>query len=255
MRKLAIILLLITNLTLTGQIPDSTIEIIDYLETAPTFPGGDKEIWCFFENNFRYDILNTTKIKARYFIRFIVDTTGYPSNIEFIATRPEIKDNYSDDSLIKREILRVFHFMPKWNPAEIQGTKVPCRYVLPIEIPYNNFKCHRQNLRRNIEYNPDIPAEFIEGLGQTGYERMINYLNLHLQWPSQDDCEGKVFIKCIINKSGKPIHFEFVRRLCPDFDNEAMRVVMGMPKWKPATKNNKKVRSTVVIPITFKILN
>lgn len=254
MKKLAFLILFLSSINVAGQIADSTIQIIDYLETAPTFPGGDNELWCFFESNFRYETLNSTDINAKYFVQFIIDTTGYPTNIEFIATRPHFENHHLEDSLIKREILRVFKLMPKWNPAEVHGTKVPCRYVLPIEIPYNKFKCGSLNQFRNIEYKPDIPAEFISGQGKTGHERMINYLNNHLQWPSQDDCQGRVFIKCIIEKSGKLSNFEFIRKLCPDFDTEAMRVVMEMPKWRPATKNNKKVRSIVVIPVTFKIL-
>jgi TonB family protein len=265
MRKIAIFFLFMTNLILSGQVvdtailrvqgKDSTMEIIDYLESAPIFPGGDKEIWCFFESNFRYDILNITNLKATYFVKFIVDTTGYTSKIEFISTKPHINHENIEDSLIKKEIVRVFHLMPKWIPAKSNGTKVPCPYVLAFDIPYNKFKCNHQKKFINVEYKPDSPAEFIEGSGKTGYERMTNFIKQNLKWPSQDDCQGRVFISCIVDKSGKANHFEYIRRLDPDFDEEAMRVVKSMPRWRPAMKNNKKVNTIIVIPVTFKILN
>jgi TonB family protein len=254
MKKIIFLTLCLLSTTAFGQIIDSTMEIIDYVETAPTFPGGDKELWCSIENNLNYEILNSTKINAKYFIQFIIDTTGYPTKIDFIAIRPSFKGHQLEDSLIKREILRVFNLMPKWNPAELQGIKVPCRYVLAIEIPYEQFKCGEQNHLGNIEYRPDIPAEFIFGQGTTGHERITSYLNSKLQWPSQDDCQGRVIIRCVVKKSGELSNFEVVRKLCPDFDKEALRVVMEMPKWKPAIKNNRKVRSIVYIPVVFKLL-
>jgi TonB family protein len=253
MKKIAFIFLIMTNLILKGQVVDSSLTIIDYLESAPVFPGGNKEIWCFFESNFNYDNLNKTNLKATYFVKFIVDTTGFTSKIDFISTKPEINQDLIEDSIIKKEIIRVFHLMPKWIPAESNGTRVPCSYVLAINIPYNNFKCNHQKKLINVEYKPDSPAEFIEGSGKTGYERMMNFIKQNLNWPSQDDCQGRVFISCIIDKSGKASHFEYIRRLDPAFDEEAMRVVKNMPRWKPAMKNNKKVNTIIVIPVTFKI--
>jgi|WetSurMetagenome_2_1015567.scaffolds.fasta_scaffold00200_16 hypothetical protein len=253
MKKLAIFILFLSTVTAAGQRADSTVCIIDCLESAPTFSGGDEKLFCFFESNLDFDILNSTELNTRYLVRFIIDTIGYPTNIKFMEIEPHFENHSPEDSLIRREILRVFKLMPAWVPARVNGTKVPYGYVIPFDIPYYKFYCGYLNQVRNVEYKPDIPAEFIFGQGKTGHERMINYLGKHLKWPSQDDCQGKVIIKCVINKSGKPCHFEIVHRLCPDFDNEAMRVVKKMPKWKPAIKNNKKVRSIAIIPVAFKI--
>jgi hypothetical protein len=141
MKKFSFIILVFVCLNANCQVADSTLEIIDYIETSPTFPGGDDSLWCFIENNLKLEILNSTTIHARYFVKFIIDTSGYPSNIEFIATRPSFENHLTEDNLIKSEIQRLFKFKPKWNPALLRNVKVPCGYIMAFSVPYIDFKC------------------------------------------------------------------------------------------------------------------
>lgn len=254
MKKLLPLILLINSLSLFGQENDSTIQIIDPVESMPTFQGGDNQLWCFIESNLRYDIINFTSIKTRYFIRFTIDTVGYPKDFEFIATVPRLDNQTINDSLIRDEILRVLKLMPKWNPAVLgDGHKVWCRYVLPIRVPYTEFRCGEFKQDKNIDYAPDSLADFKVGVGQNTIERINKYLYGNLIWPSQMECTGKVVIKCVVEKSGELSNFEYILRLCPEFDDEALRVIKEMPKWTPAITKNKPVRSVVVITSKFKI--
>jgi TonB family protein len=218
----------------------------------PTFPGGIISIFCFIETNLRYEIVNSSDVKTKYILRFVIDTTGNPIDFEIVATLPALNHYETRDSLIKSEILRVFKLMPKWNPAvSDEGKKDYRRLFMQIKVPYTQFKCDEFKQYKDIDYEPDKFADFIATKGETRQERINNYLNNHLRWPSQDDVQGRVVIKCIVEKNGTLRDFEFVRRLDPDFDAEAMRVVKEMPNWSPAIKNNKPIRSTVVIPIKF----
>jgi TonB family protein len=251
MKKLLPIILVFITVATYAQVNDSTIQIIDVVESMPIYPGGNNSMFRFIERNFNYDIMSSTNVKTRYFLRFTVDTTGTAKDFQFIATLPILDHQVERDSLIKCEILRIFKLMPKWDPAMSGGKKVWCKYVLQIKTPYIQFYCDDFKQYRNLDYEPDKFADFIAAKGETRQERINTYLNNHLRWPSQDDVQGRVVIKCVVEKTGTLRDFEFVRRLDPDFDAEAMRVIKEMPNWTPAIKNNKPIRSIVVIPIKF----
>jgi TonB family protein len=247
-------ILLFLTITINGQVSDSTIQLIDPVESMPTYPGGTNAMFCFIEKNLRYEITNFSSIKTKYVIRFTIDTIGHTKDFEFIATIPQLDHNSSEDSLIRREIIRVLKLLTNWNPAILGGNiKVSCRYVLQIKVPYTQFICDEVKGYKNVEYNPDVLADFNAVKGATRLDRINYYINTNLRWPSQMDCQGRVAISCIIEKSGKPSNFKFLRHLDPEFDDEAMRLIKEMPKWIPAIKNNKSVRSIVVIPIIFRM--
>jgi protein TonB len=42
-----------------------------------------------------------------------------------------------------------------------------------------------------------------------------------------------------------------VRSVCAALDEEAIRVVKGMPKWKAGENNGQKCRSFFQLPVTF----
>ena len=77
--------------------------------------------------------------------------------------------------------------------------------------------------------------------------------NLGLIWPSQDDCSGRVFIRTLIDESGKLTDLKVLGRSldCTGFIEEALRIVELMPNWIPAEINGKAVKSYNVIPINF----
>jgi TonB family protein len=255
MKKLAFLffLILFVNLKIYSQENDTSDIIIDYFEQMPIFPGGFDSIWCFLEGNFRYDILNDDNEAIKYFIKFVVDSTGAAKDFNIIATRPQNIRNSQVDSLKRSEIIRVLGLMPKWEPATQNGRKISCWYTIPIKTPYTGFKCNKFISKGNIEHEPDSLAKFKIGNGTTNQQRINEFLNANLIWPSEYECTGRVIIKCTVEKSGRLSNFEFLRRLCPVFDAEALRVLKKMPNWYPALKDNKPVQSTVVIPILFRI--
>jgi hypothetical protein len=139
--------LIVLSLTLTsyGQVRDSSdIEIIDPIEYLPIVPGGEDGIWCFFESNFNFSILNEDTTQIKYFVKFLIDSLGKAKYFNFIATRPETINNKQLDSLRRIEIIRVFNIMPKWKPALQNGKKISCWYMIPIKTPYTKFYCHKK---------------------------------------------------------------------------------------------------------------
>ena len=246
-----LIVILSISLDLFAQQVDSTQLIIDPVELMPEFPGGMDSLWCYIESTVSYSIINSRNLKGKIYTRFVIDTDGKVSQIE---TNPEFALRFSEvfkDSIIEKEITRVIKLMPKWKPGTQMGKKVKVGYSLLIKIPYTDFKCERLLTYSTLCWDTDTLADFNFGNGKSKDERVVNFICSKLQWPSQDDCSGKVYVQCIVECDGKLSNLNVVRKLCPDFDNEALRVVRLMPNWTPAIKYGKPVRSMITIPIKF----
>jgi hypothetical protein len=115
----------------------------------PMFPGGYDSIWCFLESKFNYDILNVDQKMVRYFIKFVVDSSGVAREFSIFNTMPRdiVKDH--TDSLKRIEILRVLALMPKWEPARQINKKFNCWVAIPIKTPYTEFRCKQKKLNNN----------------------------------------------------------------------------------------------------------
>ena len=111
----------------------------------------------------------------------------------------------------------------------------------------------QENLNDTTIYTlVDTMPEFINYSGKDAYEKLTNFINSNLKWPSQDDCEGTIFIKVIIEKDGSLSNNKILKGLdCMGFNEEAQRVVKLLPKWKPGKLKGKIVRVSYIIPIKF----
>jgi protein TonB len=79
-----------------------------------------------------------------------------------------------------------------------------------------------------------------------------NYLNKNLKWPDPAiDVQGIVIISFFVEKDGRLTGFKVAKSLQTVFDSEALRVIMKSPKWVPAMKNNKPIKSKYSVPIKF----
>jgi protein TonB len=95
-----------------------------YLSTtkAPEFPGGNGKMAQFISKNLQYPDQDHFKGSVR--VSFIVESDGS-------LTNGQVQDKDSGDE-IDKEVLRIIGLMPKWNPGECKGKKVPARVSLPI---------------------------------------------------------------------------------------------------------------------------
>ena len=85
-----------------------------------------------------------------------------------------------------------------------------------------------------------------------GPDSLNAFLMRNLQWPIGYGCaSGTVLVEFIVEKDGAVTHPTISVSLGPAFDNEALRVVNLMPRWKPARAQGKPVRCYYTIPVTF----
>lgn len=102
------------------------------------------------------------------------------------------------------------------------------------------------------DYTYMISEEIPEFPG--GAEKMEEYIYKQIQYPEaalENEISGRVALTVIIEKDGSLNEIEVVRGVDPDLDKEAIRIIKGMPKWRPGKQNGKEIRMKYVIPINF----
>lgn len=89
-----------------------------------------------------------------------------------------------------------------------------------------------------------------------GSEGLKAYLIENLRYPEQakkDGVEGRVVVLFTVAEDGSIVNIEVSRGIGSGCDEEAVRVVKAMPKWKPAVKDGKPVAGQYALPISFKL--
>lgn len=78
----------------------------------------------------------------------------------------------------------------------------------------------------------------------------------YLKYPAsavRDGIQGRVLVEFIIGKDGKVTDVRVVKGVSEELDAEALKVVGASPKWKPGRVNGNKVRTSMTIPVEFRL--
>jgi len=82
------------------------------------------------------------------------------------------------------------------------------------------------------------------------------YLSKNIQYPAaarENNISGRVIVNFIVSEDGSISDVTIVRGIGGGCDEEAKRVVAGMPKWKPGKQNGRPVKVRFTLPILFKL--
>lgn len=99
---------------------------------------------------------------------------------------------------------------------------------------------------------PCIPETFPQFPG--GHVALFEYLSKNIKFPKSkenEDVKVRVVTTFTVGKDGSITDAKIVRSQGEAFDNEALRVINGMPKWIPGMQNGKAVSVKYTLPITF----
>jgi protein TonB len=100
----------------------------------------------------------------------------------------------------------------------------------------------------------DIPSEMPAFPG--GENELFKFLNKELKYPDfplKNGIEGTVYLTFVINRDGSVGDIKILRGVDNFLNDEAIRVVKKMPKWKPGKQNGNAVRVQLNLPVKFKI--
>ncbi|AUD02385.1 energy transducer TonB [Spirosoma pollinicola] len=91
--------------------------------------------------------------------------------------------------------------------------------------------------------------EFSGGMAALG-----QYLSKNLRYPAaaqRANVSGRVFVSFVVNTDGSIQDVQVLKGLGFGTDEEAQRVVKGMPKWRPGKQSGRPVRVKYNLPINF----
>ena len=98
-----------------------------------------------------------------------------------------------------------------------------------------------------VEEQPEFPG---------GMKEMAKYIQSNLRYPeaaAKVSAEGKAFVQFVVKADGSISDVQIMRSSGNKaLDDEALRVVSGMPKWKPAMNKGEAVNVKFVLPVVFK---
>ncbi|GAB3910806.1 hypothetical protein GCM10028803_50920 [Larkinella knui] len=98
-----------------------------------------------------------------------------------------------------------------------------------------------------VEQNPEFPG---------GLAAMGQFLQKNLRYPpaaSRANISGRVFVSFVVNTDGSIQDVTVLKGLGFGTDEEAMRVVKAMPKWRPGKQSGRPVRVKYNLPINFQL--
>ena len=107
------------------------------------------------------------------------------------------------------------------------------------------------NTEEEIHEAVDVLPEFPGGMAA-----MMSWLGQNIVYPEEalkNNIQGRVLIKFVVEKDGSIGECTIVRGVDKMLDEESLRVVSAMPKWKPGMNNGEVVRCFFTLPITFKL--
>ncbi len=118
----------------------------------------------------------------------------------------------------------------------------------PIEIP-KDVEVDDPNVFVLVEHQP----EFIGG-----EKALFEYLGSTIKYPTparEVGIQGVVYINFIVEKDGSVSNVTVARGIGGGCDEEAVRVIKSMPKWKAGLQRDKPVRVQFNVPIKFTLSN
>lgn len=104
-----------------------------------------------------------------------------------------------------------------------------------------------QEIYSVVDQMPEFPG---------GTPALMEFLSQNINYPAsakEAGISGRVFISFIISDKGDVKDVTIMKGLHADMDNEAVRVIRAMPKWKPGVHEGKNVNVVFNLPIHFKL--
>ena len=227
-------------------------QVFQVVEQMPEFPGGMGECMKFLGQNIKYPKEAIEKgIQGRVIVQMIVERDGSITNTKVVR---------GVDPLLDAEALRVVNQSPKWIPGKQRGQAVRVKYTLPVMFRLSNDSSESKPAETSREAKVGENGEYMvcEEMPEFpgGMAECMKYLGKNVKYP--EDCkkegvDGRVIVQFVVYEDGSIKDAKVVRGIHPSLDKEALRVVEGMPKWKPGKQDGKAVKVKYTIPVSFKL--
>jgi protein TonB len=110
-----------------------------------------------------------------------------------------------------------------------------------------NKKTSNDKVFEKVEDMPEFPG---------GEQAMMDFVSKNVVYPKEAQekgISGRVFVSFIVEKDGSVNEVKVMRGIGGGCDEESVRVIKAMPKWKPGKMKGKPVRVSYMMPIVFRL--
>ena len=128
--------------------------------------------------------------------------------------------------------------------ADVDQNEVIEEYV-PVEVEEEEVQ--EQEIFQIVEEMPAYPG---------GDQKLMEYVAKNIKYPQiarETGIQGRVFVGFVVEPDGSVSNVKVLRGIGGGCDEEAMRVVKSLPKWKPGKQRGKAVRVSYMLPVNFKL--
>ncbi len=253
-------------------VPDNNI--YTHVDSLPVFAVGKEGVEHFLlshlwypKRTVKHDKTDTVKVS------FVVEKDRTITNLKLMPEKQN-KDAYD------YEALRVVSLLPVAHPAILNGKPVRERLYVPVVFDHKNvvlkgghYKTVGYNFMEYKYFVPKghLPVIYVPGEDITervythekldkmpqfpgGLLHLMRYLSEHIKYPAaamDNGCSGTVVLHFVVETDGSISNIKVLMGVCPSLDNEAIKVVSGMPKWIPGHIKGKPVRVSFNLPVKF----
>ena len=181
-----------------------------------------------------------------------------------------------DESLRNREVVLDEEMVEitKQEEQKPQPVEVP-KQTTQLEIVQDDVETEDLNINAEVEQNEVIeeyvaPEVVEEEVSETeifqiveempsfpgGEGKLMEYVAKNIKYPQiarETGIQGRVFVGFVVEPDGSISNVKLLRGIGGGCDEEAMRVIKSLPKWKPGKQRGKPVRVSYQIPVFFKL--
>lgn len=136
------------------------------------------------------------------------------------------------------------------NQQELLIKDNPETYLIPLPSNHlcdNNYKVNDDYTVCAVEQMPEFPG---------GMKELTKYFKENLQLPDtalKSKVAGIVFVSFLIGTNGSITDIAILKGIGYGCDQEAVRVIQMMPRWKPATQNGSPTPIRYSLPVRFSL--
>jgi len=246
---------------LQANTEDSTY-VFNSVEDMPAFPGGNAALLKYIADKIIYpENVKKEKIDGRVNCQFVVNTDGSVSDVIVLRSlHPELD----------KEAVRVLSALPKFKPGKDKGEVVRVRYSVPVRFgpkeagtqPTQPAQQTKQASTTKPKVDPNDPTLYItvEDMPEFpgGNTALLKYFADNIIYPEVskvNKVEGRVNCQFVVEKDGSVSNIIIVRGIDQNLDNEAVRVLSTLPKFKPGKEKGEVVRVKYSVPVRFSLGN
>lgn len=214
-------------------------------EQLPEFPGGQKAMFQYIAHNVVYpESARINGIQGRTICQFVVNKSGSLSDIKILKS--------SGNNELDEEAVNVIASMPKWIPGRSAGEIVRVKYTIPVtfkiaaQVPTNDSLVISTDttIHAIVNQMPEFPG---------GQQALFDYLANNIRYPNKaNGAQGRVIITFVVEQDGSISNVVIAKSSGNKWlDQEGIRLIKSMPKWKPGRLKGEIVRVKYSVPITF----